>query len=133
MASAVVQARLRAIQPSTKNMADRYKEVLVGSLKEFGSNPVELKNALETYLSAGNLSCTHAFITNSEPLNVCKSISVPNSRLALDESLGIVEVKSILSHFAEKIPEIDRSVLKYVCSYALGRIQSRIVSFEEQV
>lgn len=56
-----------------------------------------------------------------------------DSCAALDESLGIVEVKAILSHFSDNIPEIDRSVLKYVCSYALGRIQSRIVSFEEQV
>ena len=66
MASEVVQTRLRAIQPSTKNMADRYKEVLVESLKQFGSNPVELKNALETYLSAGDARHAHtqAFNTN---------------------------------------------------------------------
>ena len=53
--------------------------------------------------------------------------------LALDEGLGIVDAKAILSVFAEKIPTFDRSVAKDVAKVALTRMQTRIVSFEEQV
>lgn len=45
----------------------------------------------------------------------------------------MVEAKSVLSYFAEKIPAINRQVVKDICSFALSRMQSRIVSFEEQV
>ena len=53
--------------------------------------------------------------------------------LALDEGLGIVDAKAILSVFAEKIPTFDRNVAKDVAKIALTRMQTRIVSFEEQV
>ncbi len=53
--------------------------------------------------------------------------------IALDESLGIVDAKAILSHFAEKVPRLERGVAKDVASFALSKMQTRVVSFEEQV
>ena len=44
-----------------------------------------------------------------------------------------MSAKAVMSYFAEKIPVIEKSVAKSVCDFALGRIQGRIVSFEEQV
>ena len=52
---------------------------------------------------------------------------------ALDERLSLVDAKSVLSFFAERIPRIDRLIVKDVCHFALTNIQPRIVSFEEQV
>ena len=52
---------------------------------------------------------------------------------ALDETLGIVDAKMIMSNFAEKIPSLERGVAKVVSIFTLDRMQSRVVSFEEQV
>lgn len=51
----------------------------------------------------------------------------------MDEGLSIVEAKAVLAYFSEKIPNINREVVKHVCQTALTRMQARIVSFEEQV
>lgn len=53
--------------------------------------------------------------------------------LVVDEGLGVVVAKSLLSHFADRICTLDKSVTKNVCEFALGRLLSRTVSFEEQV
>ena len=51
----------------------------------------------------------------------------------MDETLGIVAAKSVMTYFADKIPAMEKTVAREVCNFALGRIQGRIVSFEEQV
>lgn len=51
----------------------------------------------------------------------------------MDEGLGVVVAKGLLSHFAEKVSTLDKSVTKNVCEFALSRLLSRTVSFEEQV
>uniref|UniRef100_A0A1X7U4E7 Uncharacterized protein n=1 Tax=Amphimedon queenslandica TaxID=400682 RepID=A0A1X7U4E7_AMPQE len=51
----------------------------------------------------------------------------------LDERLSLVDAKSVLSFFAERIPRIGKDIVKDVCHFALASIQPRIVSFEEQV
>ncbi|XP_019856749.1 PREDICTED: COP9 signalosome complex subunit 4-like isoform X1 [Amphimedon queenslandica] len=52
---------------------------------------------------------------------------------SLDERLSLVDAKSVLSFFAERIPRIGKDIVKDVCHFALASIQPRIVSFEEQV
>ena len=51
----------------------------------------------------------------------------------LDEHLGIVPAKSLMTFYAEKVSTLEKGVAKIVCEHALSRLQSRIVSFEEQV
>lgn len=51
----------------------------------------------------------------------------------VDESLGIVPAKALMSYFAEQIPSVATVVAKEVCEFALAKIHGRIVSFEEQV
>ena len=53
--------------------------------------------------------------------------------LVVDEGLGVVVAKALLSHFAEKVSALDKSVTKNVCEFALSRLLNRTVSFEEQV
>ena len=54
--------------------------------------------------------------------------------LALDEALGIVDAKAILSRFAEKIPHLKpTAVAKELAIFTLTKMQPRLVSFEEQV
>ncbi len=45
----------------------------------------------------------------------------------------MVAAKAVLSHFAEKVSSLDKSVTKNVCEFALDRLLNRTVSFEEQV
>lgn len=45
----------------------------------------------------------------------------------------MVVAKALLSHFAEKVALLDKSVIKNVCEFALSRLLNRTVSFEEQV
>ncbi|XP_011409333.1 PREDICTED: COP9 signalosome complex subunit 4-like [Amphimedon queenslandica] len=52
---------------------------------------------------------------------------------SLDERLSLVDAKSVLSFFAERIPKIGKDIVKDVCHFTLASIQPRIVSFEEQV
>ena len=51
----------------------------------------------------------------------------------VDERLGVVAAKALLSNFAEKVATLDKSVMKGVCDFALSRLLNRTVSFEEQV
>ena len=51
----------------------------------------------------------------------------------LDEKLGIVPAKSLMTFYAEKMSTLEKGVAKAVCEHTLSRLQSRIVSFEEQV
>ena len=51
----------------------------------------------------------------------------------LDEHLGIVPAKSLMTFYAEKMSSFEKGVAKAVCEHTLSRLQSRIVSFEEQV
>ena len=51
----------------------------------------------------------------------------------LDEHLGIVPAKSLMTFYAEKVSSLEKGVAKVVCEHTLTRLQSRIVSFEEQV
>ena len=51
----------------------------------------------------------------------------------LDEKIGIVPAKSLMTFYAEKISTLEKGVAKAVCEHTLSRLQSRIVSFEEQV
>lgn len=53
--------------------------------------------------------------------------------VALDESLGIVSSKAIMMFFCEKITELEHGVAKPICLFALSKLQSRSVSYEEQV
>lgn len=99
-----VQSKLSSLKPSGKSMAEKYLDVFDQTIKKFQNDPSNLRQGLEAFLIA-----------------------------ALDEGLGIVDAKAILSVFAEKIPTFDRSVAKDVAKIALTRMQTRIVSFEEQV
>jgi c-di-GMP-binding flagellar brake protein YcgR len=38
-----------------------------------------------------------------------------------------------MTFYAEKISSLEKGVAKVVCEHTLSRLQSRIVSFEEQV
>lgn len=51
----------------------------------------------------------------------------------LDEKLGIVPAKSLMTFYADKMSGLEKGVAKIVCEHTLSRLQSRIVSFEEQV
>ena len=53
--------------------------------------------------------------------------------VVVDEGLGVVAAKSLLSNFAEKVSLLDKTVAKNVCEFALSRLLNRTVSFEEQV
>ena len=48
-----MQSKLKRLKPSTKNIAEKYREVLVGVMTELSGNPALLKEALEVYLTAG--------------------------------------------------------------------------------
>lgn len=98
-----VRDRLKKVKPTAKNAVDKYKEVLDFTLKNVKSVK-EQEEGLQAYLTA-----------------------------VLDDSLGIVSAKTLLTSFAERISEIeDQSTAKAVCQYALEKLQGRIVSFEEQ-
>lgn len=45
----------------------------------------------------------------------------------------MVVAKALLNSFAEKVSQLDKAVTKNVCEFALSRLLSRTVSFEEQV
>lgn len=53
--------------------------------------------------------------------------------LVVDEGLGVVAAKSLLSTFAERVSMLDKAVTKNVCVFALSRLLNRTVSFEDQV
>ena len=53
--------------------------------------------------------------------------------VALRESQNAVAAKSAIGGFVEKIKSIDKSVSKELASYAVGKLQSRLSSFEESV
>lgn len=53
MASAV-QAKLKKIKPSAKNVVEKYKEVLDQVLKE-SKTPTDLRAGMETFLGAGTI------------------------------------------------------------------------------
>ena len=99
---AAVRERLKKIKPTAKNALDKYKEVLDYTLKNI-KRENDQEEGLQAFLTA-----------------------------VLDESLGIVSAKSLLSSFADSIPQIKEGVAKSVCQFALAKIQGRIVSFEEQ-
>ena len=100
---ASVLERLKKLKPTARNAAEKYREVLELAVKQT-QNSREQQEGLQLFLTA---------------------IS--------DEALGIVASKSLLSSFAELIPEIqDGAVARAVSEFALSRIQGRIVSFEEQ-
>ncbi len=63
----------------------------------------------------------------------CKDVLILFWYTALDESLGIVSSKAVMTFFCEKIPELEKSVAKPMCLFTLSKMQSRSVSFEEQV
>lgn len=100
---ASVAEKLKKLKPTAKNAVEKYKEVLDFALNS-AKGSVDQQKGLQLFLTA---------------------IS--------DEALGIVNSKSLLSVFAEKIPEIgDDGVARAVSEFSLGKIQGRIVSFEEQ-
>jgi COP9 signalosome complex subunit 4 len=97
-----VADRLKKVKPAAKNAVEKYREVLDFALKLKSGR--DKQEGLQQFLVA---------------------IS--------DESLGIVNAKALLGSFAERIGEIrEEEVARAVCEFALGRIQGRIVSFEEQ-
>ena len=51
----------------------------------------------------------------------------------MDENLGIVAAKAVLTCFTEALASVEAGVAKHMCEFALAKIQTRIVSFEEQV
>ena len=51
----------------------------------------------------------------------------------VDEGLGVVQAKSLLGNFADKVGSLDKIAMKGVCEFALSRLLNRTVSFEEQV
>ena len=65
------------------------------------------------------------------PQNLNLKLVFPPS--VLNEQLGIVPAKSLMTFYAEKISGLEKDVAKVVCEHTLSRLQSRIVSFEEQV
>ena len=99
---AAVRDRLKKVKPTAKNAAEKYREVLDYALKNVKS-PKDQQEGLQAFLTA-----------------------------VMDESLGIVSAKALLSNFTERISEIKEGVAKGVCQFALVKIQGRIVSFEEQ-
>ena len=100
---ASVAERLKKLKPTAKNAVDQYREVLDFALKSVKSAR-EQQEGLQLFITA---------------------IS--------EEALGIVNAKTLLSAFAERIPDIGNdAVARAVSEFALGRIQGRIVSFEEQ-
>ena len=48
-----MQSKLKRLKPSAKNIAEKYREVLVSVMTELSGNPALLKEALEVYLTAG--------------------------------------------------------------------------------
>ena len=91
------------MKPTAKNAVDKYREVLDFALKHIKSSQ-DQQEGLQAFLVA-----------------------------VLDENLGIVAAKTLLSSFAEYISEITEvEVAKAVSQFALAKIQGRIVSFEEQ-
>ena len=55
MAATVVQAKLKKVKTSSRNVVEKYKEVLEHTLQELKS-PAELKEGMEAFLMAGMLS-----------------------------------------------------------------------------
>lgn len=100
--ASAVKDKLKKVKPTAKNAVEKYGEILEFVLKSVNS-PADQQEGLQLFLTA-----------------------------LLDENLGIVSAKSLLSSFAERITEISESVAKTVCQFALAKIQGRIVSFEEQ-
>ena len=99
---ASVRDRLKKVKPAAKNAVEKYREILEYTMKNVETS-ADQQVGLEAFLTA-----------------------------VLDESLGIVSAKALLSNFAERIPEIKESIAKMVCQFAITKIQGRIVSFEEQ-
>lgn len=99
---ALVRDKLKKVKPTAKNAMEKYGEILDHVLKNVKS-PSDQQEGLQLFLAA-----------------------------LLDENLGIVSAKSLLTSFAERISEIKEDVAKGVCQFALAKIQGRIVSFEEQ-
>ena len=100
---ASVAERLKKVKPTAKNAVERYREVLELALQQTSSSR-EQQEGLQLFLTA-----------------------------VTDEALSIVSSKALLSAFAERLTEIaDEAVARAACQFALTRIQSRIVSFEEQ-
>ena len=50
-----VQGKLKKVKPSAKNAVDKYKEVLDQTLRDL-RQPAELRDGLETFLTAGKLN-----------------------------------------------------------------------------
>ena len=51
--ASLMQNKLKSLKPSTKNIAEKYREILISVMKELSGNPALLKEALEVYLTAG--------------------------------------------------------------------------------
>ena len=119
---ATVQEKLKLIKSkSPKVLAEKYQEVFDQLVAE-EKDPQRLQHEVETYLIAG------MFVL----LIRAHLVSLPFCPV-VDEGLGVVVAKGLLSNFAEKVSALDRSVTKNVCEFALSRLLSRTVSFEEQV
>ena len=71
-------------------------------------------------------------LLNLSQITRCR-VSVTSLPSVLDEKLGIVPAKSLMTFYAEKMSSLEKGVAKAVCEHTLSRLQSRIVSFEEQV
>ena len=83
----------------------------------------------------GNLICFRheaVQLLNISQITQCR-VSVTSLPSVLDEKLGIVPAKSLMTFYAEKMSSLKKGVAKAVCEHTLSRLQSRIVSFEEQV
>ena len=48
-----VKERVSALRPSGKSMADKYVEILDQTIAKFRANPDDLKQSLETFITAG--------------------------------------------------------------------------------
>lgn len=100
---AAVAEKLKKLKPGPKTVVEQYLEVLDYALISIKSGQ-EQQEGLEVFISA---------IT--------------------EESFGLLNSKSLLSGLAEKITKIPNDkVARAVSEFALSKIQSRIVSFEEQ-
>ena len=93
-----------------------------------------LSNNLKLYIDTGTCYWID-FIVESYLLDVCVCMCVRVCRccVALRESQNAVAAKSAIGGFVEKIKSLDKSVSKELASYAVGKLQSRLSSFEESV
>ena len=125
--AAEVQAKLKAIKSkSPKVLTEKYQEVFDQLLTE-QKDPQKLQEGVEAFLVAGKREKSTSLFSP-----VIDRVFL-FSALVVDEGLGVVVAKALLSHFAEKVSQLDKAITKGVCEFALCRLLSRTVSFEEQV